>query len=60
VCPDAVDAIADGERIELDLGAGKIRTASSEYDFAPLPPEVQGILNAGGLIPFTKAKIAST
>lgn len=58
VCPEAVDAINDGDRVEVDLGTGIIRTSSGGHNFAPLPSEVQGILDAGGLIPFTKAKIA--
>lgn len=59
VCPEAVDAINDGENIVLDLDAGNILTLSNEFTFAALPSEVQGILNAGGLIPFTKAKLAN-
>jgi len=57
VCPDAVDAITNGEHIELNIVDGIIRTALNEYRFVPLSKEVYDILKAGGLISFAKLKI---
>jgi len=56
VCPPAVDAIGNGEEVEVDLAGGKILTKKGTYDFPPFPPEVQAILSAGGLIPYLKAQ----
>jgi len=59
-CPEAVESVESGDTIEVDFGAGVVRAASAEFTFAPLPAEVQGILAAGGLIEFTKARLAKS
>ena len=46
-CPAAVDAIQ----------AGEIRSAAGTFHFAPLPPSVLGIFEAGGLVPYTAKKL---
>lgn len=56
--PEAVDAIRDGEVIEVDMEAGEIRCAAGTFKFAPLPPSVLGIFEAGGLVPYTAMKLA--
>ena len=58
VCPDAVDAIENGEQISIDLEAGKISCQAGEFSFPPLPEAVMEIFNAGGLIPYTKRRLA--
>ena len=58
VCPEAVDALENGEQIRVDLENGKIHCRSGEYDFPPLPEAVMEIFNAGGLIAYTKARLA--
>lgn len=57
VCPEAVDAIRDGEPILIDLEEGKITTESGEFSFPPLPEAVMEIFDAGGLIEFTKSRL---
>jgi 3-isopropylmalate dehydratase small subunit len=57
-CPDAVDAIEAGETVEVDMQAGEIRTSRGTFAFAPLPPSVLGIFEAGGLVPYTARKLA--
>jgi 3-isopropylmalate/(R)-2-methylmalate dehydratase small subunit len=52
-CPEAVDAIQPGETVEVDMAAGEIRCAAGTFTFAPLPPSVMGIFEAGGLVPYT-------
>jgi len=52
-CPEAVDAIEAGEVVEVDMQAGEIRCAAGTFTFAPLPPSVLGIFEAGGLLPYT-------
>jgi 3-isopropylmalate/(R)-2-methylmalate dehydratase small subunit len=54
---EAVDNIAAGEEIEIDFGQGKIIAAKGTYSFPPFPEKVLGILEAGGLIEYTKKKI---
>ncbi len=57
VSPDAVEAIKDGETIEIDLAAGEIRCAAGMFTFPPLPDAVMEIFNAGGLIEYTRQKL---
>lgn len=56
-CPAAVEAMEDGQRVEVDLKAGLVRVGSKSFAFPPLPPEVIGIFEAGGLIPFTRKRL---
>jgi 3-isopropylmalate/(R)-2-methylmalate dehydratase small subunit len=59
VCPEAVDAIQDGETININLEEGKITCAAGEFTFPPLPDAVMEIFNAGGLIEYTKNRLAA-
>ena len=54
---DAPENIANGEEITIDFPQGKIIAAKGVYTFPPLPSSVVGILEAGGLIPYTKQKL---
>ncbi|MCK4363965.1 MAG: 3-isopropylmalate dehydratase small subunit [Candidatus Aminicenantes bacterium] len=54
---EAVDSIEDGGEIEIDFNRGSIKTARGDFTFAPFPESVMGILEAGGLIPYTKKKL---
>ena len=49
--------IEDGETLEINLETGKLKAKSGEYEFPALPPEVMGIVEAGGLIPYAKKKL---
>jgi 3-isopropylmalate/(R)-2-methylmalate dehydratase small subunit len=57
-CPEAVEAFRTGDEIEIDLGAGKIISSSRVFNFFALPGSVLGIVEAGGLIEYTKQKLA--
>lgn len=46
------DAIKAGDEIEVDPGAGWVRVGDSEVEFAPFPPSLLKMVEAGGLIPF--------
>ena len=59
VSAEAVDAIENGEEIEVDMDNGTIVCSAGTISFPPLPPEVRGIFEDGGLIPHTK-KILGT
>jgi 3-isopropylmalate/(R)-2-methylmalate dehydratase small subunit len=55
--PEAVEALQAGDEVEVDFTAGKIRSGSREFSFPAFPPSVLGILEAGGLIEYTKKKL---
>lgn len=58
VCPEAVDVIKNGETVQIDLENGRITCAAGEFSFPPLPEAVMEIFNAGGLISYTKQRLA--
>ena len=49
-------AARDGDEIEIDLAEGRVAVPARKIvrEVPPLPPAVQAILGAGGLIPFLK------
>src|ERR1700682_5103492 len=49
-CPDAVDAIREGDRIRVDVGRGTIEVAGKVFQAEPFPPFLQDIINQGGLV----------
>jgi 3-isopropylmalate/(R)-2-methylmalate dehydratase small subunit len=53
-CPAAVEAYQDGDTVELDPAAGKIKIGGKEFSFPKLPPEILAIRDAGGLLPYTR------
>jgi 3-isopropylmalate/(R)-2-methylmalate dehydratase small subunit len=58
-CPEAVDAIQDGEVIEVDLQAGEIFCTAGTFHFPRLPANVLGIVEAGGLVNYTRQRLAA-
>lgn len=58
---DAVDGIQDGDRLEIDTGAGTIRNLTQGATIAcpPVPASMQAILDAGGLVPYVKAQLSA-
>jgi 3-isopropylmalate dehydratase small subunit len=56
--PEAVDNIKEGDEIEVDADAGVIRVLPSgrEFRVAPVPPFMQELIAAGGLMAYTKKK----
>ena len=61
-CPEAVDAISDGDVVSVDADTGTIvdETTGAIFHAQPFPPFIQEIINAGGLVERTKQKIAET
>lgn len=51
-CPEAVDGISEGDKVEADMDNGIIRnlTTGKEYRTEPFPEFVQKIIENGGLI----------
>jgi 3-isopropylmalate/(R)-2-methylmalate dehydratase small subunit len=56
-CDEAVDVLETGDSVEFDLARGEIRSAKGTFRFLPLPASVLGIIEAGGLIAYTKKKL---
>ena len=59
-CPEAVDGTSAGDVVEVDADAGVITnvTTGKVYQAQPFPPFIREIIEAGGLINRTKAKMA--
>ena len=52
-CPEAVDGIVDGDKVEADLDNGIIynRTTGASFKTQPFPAFIQQIIENGGLVP---------
>ncbi len=57
VLEDAASKISEGDEVSVDLATGKLTTPSGEYSFPAFSPEVQEILDCGGLVEYTKKKL---
>ena len=57
---EAVDATEPGDMLEVDLGTGQIKNITRNMTFTaePYPDFMMGIVNAGGLVEFTRKKLA--
>jgi len=56
-CPDAVKAYREGDPVSIDALNGKIIVGDKSYSFPKLPKEILAIRDAGGLLPYTRAKL---
>jgi len=59
-CPEAVDDIKQGDQLEVDAETGTITnvTKGKTYQAAPIPPFMQELIAAGGLMAWVKKKVA--
>lgn len=59
-CPEAARATKAGHTLEVDLAAGTIRNLDTGQTFqaTPYPPFMLDLIAAGGLIPYTRQKLA--
>ncbi|MBU1862146.1 MAG: 3-isopropylmalate dehydratase small subunit [Candidatus Omnitrophica bacterium] len=57
-CPEIVDDVKTGEKIEVNLEAGTIKnvTTHKEYHASKYPPFMQELISAGGLMEWVKKK----
>lgn len=58
-CPEAVDGISAGDEIKIDTDTGQITnlTTGSVWQAKPFPEFIAGIIEAGGLIEYTKSRV---
>ena len=59
-CGEAVDNSEAGDELEVDLTSGQIKNITRDKTFTAksYPDFMMGIVNAGGLVEYTKKKIA--
>jgi 3-isopropylmalate/(R)-2-methylmalate dehydratase small subunit len=59
-CPDAVAGISEGDTVEVDAKTGVIKnlTTKKTYQANPIPPFMQELIAAGGLMEWVKKKVA--
>jgi 3-isopropylmalate/(R)-2-methylmalate dehydratase small subunit len=59
-CPGVQSKIKEGEKLEIDLGAGRIKnlTSGEEIHFPPYPDFMLEIIDAGGIYPLIRKKLA--
>jgi len=60
-CKEAVDKTETGDTLEVDLSSGKIRNLANGMLFTanPYPDFMAELISAGGLIEYTKKRLAS-
>ncbi len=56
-CKKAIDAFEHGDEIEIDFEKGEIKGAKGSFSFPPFNDFFFGIIDAGGLIPFTRKRL---
>ncbi len=57
-CREAVDAINEEEEIEVDLNRGTILIGGKMFRFPAFPKQVMELLDAGGMAPYLKKRLA--
>jgi 3-isopropylmalate dehydratase small subunit len=59
--PEASIGISEGDEVEIDADKGTIKnlTRDEEYEANPIPPFMQELIKAGGLIEWTKKRLKS-
>jgi 3-isopropylmalate/(R)-2-methylmalate dehydratase small subunit len=57
--PAAVDGVEGGHQLAIDLEAGQIKNLSTGqvYHAEPYPPFMMQIIDAGGLVPYTRCRL---
>ncbi|MCU0860974.1 MAG: 3-isopropylmalate dehydratase small subunit [Methanomassiliicoccales archaeon] len=58
ICPEAGSMVRTWDVIAIDMSRGEVALASGErLSFAPLPGFLLAILEEGGLVPYTRARL---
>ncbi|GAB6184101.1 3-isopropylmalate dehydratase small subunit [Thermodesulfovibrio hydrogeniphilus] len=57
--PELVDETDEGDKIEIDMNSGEILnlTKGKKYHTKPIPEFMQELINAGGLVEWTKKRL---
>ncbi len=59
-CAEAAEATEMGDALQVDLATGEIRNLTKRQTFsaAPYPDFMRGIIESGGLIPYTRQQLS--
>lgn len=60
ICPEAVDSLADGDEVEVDLQRSRIRWRTNSFAFTGFGPALREMIEAGGLIEHTRRRLAAS
>jgi len=55
--PESVEAYREGDRVEIKEKEGKIIVGDREFNFPRLPDSIVGIMEAGGLLEYTRRRL---
>ena len=57
-CPEAAQAIGNGDTVQVDFASGKILdlTTGQSFQAGGFPPFIEKIIASGGLLPYLKAR----
>ena len=58
-CPEAIDAFKEGDDVDVDAVQGTIQIADKVFTFPKLPQAMMGIMEAGGLLEYTRTKLVN-
>ena len=59
-CAEIVAAVKSGDAIEADIAKGLFTVNGAVFQAKPFPPYIQGIIDAGGLVPFVSRQLKQT
>ena len=59
-CAEAARALADGDRVTVDVTTGAILDTATgrRWHAAPFPETLQGLIREGGLVPYVRRRLA--
>lgn len=59
--PELIDETDEGDEVEIDMDSGEIinLTKGKKYNTKPIPPFMQELIKAGGLIEWTKKRLSA-
>jgi 3-isopropylmalate dehydratase small subunit len=55
--PDLFENVKEGDTVEIDADNGVIRANGREFTANPIPPFMKELIEAGGLVEYTKKKL---
>ncbi len=58
-CPEAVDAIDEGQIVRIDLERGTVEGGGRTYAAAPFPAALQTLVSEGGLVPYVRRRLGA-
>jgi 3-isopropylmalate/(R)-2-methylmalate dehydratase small subunit len=58
-CPEAVEAIGQGDEVRIDLERGAIDLKGLTFRFEPFSDQIRNILQAGDMVSFLKKELQS-